>query len=53
MPILAQPQRLRHAPCDMWYWRALVGAFRANPAHHVALVDEPDRAVNEMEALAD
>jgi (p)ppGpp synthase/HD superfamily hydrolase len=38
---------------SLWYYRALVGAFRANPAHHVALVDELDRAVTEMEALAD
>jgi (p)ppGpp synthase/HD superfamily hydrolase len=38
---------------SLWYYRALVAAFHANPAHHVALVDELDRAVTEMEALAD
>jgi (p)ppGpp synthase/HD superfamily hydrolase len=37
---------------SLWYYRALVGAFRANPAHHVALVDELDREVTEMETLA-
>jgi GTP pyrophosphokinase len=37
---------------SLWYYRALVAAFRANPAHHVALVDELDRAVIEMETLA-
>jgi (p)ppGpp synthase/HD superfamily hydrolase len=37
---------------SLWYYRALVGAFRANPAHHVALVDELDRNVTEMERLA-
>ena len=34
------------------YYRALVDAFRANPAHNVALVDELDRTVTEMERLA-
>ncbi|MEP6468691.1 MAG: HD domain-containing protein [Chloroflexota bacterium] len=37
---------------SLWYYRALVGAFRANPAHDEALVDELDRAVTEMEKLA-
>jgi hypothetical protein len=41
------------APRDesLWYYRALVGAFRANPAHHPALVEELDRTVTEMEGL--
>jgi hypothetical protein len=34
------------------YYRALVDAFRANPAHNVAFVDELDRTVTEMERLA-
>lgn len=37
---------------SLWYYRALVDAFRANPAHPRALVDELDRAVIEMETLA-
>jgi (p)ppGpp synthase/HD superfamily hydrolase len=37
---------------SLWYYRALVGAFRDNPAHDSALVEELDRAVTEMEALA-
>jgi (p)ppGpp synthase/HD superfamily hydrolase len=37
---------------SLWYYRALVGAFRANPAHHRSLVDELDRTVTEMERLA-
>lgn len=37
---------------SLWYYRALVGAFRDNPAHHAALVDELDRAVTAMEVLA-
>lgn len=36
----------------LWYYRALVTAFRANPAAPVALVDELDRIVTEIEALA-
>jgi len=36
----------------LWYYRALVGAFRANPAHPADLVDELDRTVTEMERLA-
>lgn len=37
---------------SLWYHRALVDAFRANPAHPAALVDELDRTVTEMETLA-
>jgi (p)ppGpp synthase/HD superfamily hydrolase len=37
---------------SLWYYRALVRAFRANRAHDVALVDELDRSVSEMERLA-
>jgi (p)ppGpp synthase/HD superfamily hydrolase len=36
----------------LWYYRSLVTAYRANPAHTPALVDELDRAVTEMETLA-
>ncbi|HEX6475453.1 MAG TPA: HD domain-containing protein [Candidatus Limnocylindria bacterium] len=38
---------------SLWYYRTLVGAFRANPAHPRELVDELDRTVTELEALAD
>jgi len=43
-----------NAPRDdtLWYYRALVDAFRANPAHVPALIDELDQAVTEMERLA-
>jgi (p)ppGpp synthase/HD superfamily hydrolase len=37
---------------SLWYYRALVTAFRANPAHPRQLVDELDRTVTEMETLA-
>lgn len=37
---------------SLWHYRALVTAFRANPAHRPALVDELDRVVGEMERLA-
>jgi len=37
---------------SLWYYRAMVGALRANLAHDPDLVDELDRAVSEMEALA-
>jgi Guanosine polyphosphate pyrophosphohydrolases/synthetases len=37
---------------SLWYFRALVDAFRANPAHRPALIDELDRTVTEMERLA-
>jgi hypothetical protein len=37
---------------SLWYYRALVDAFRANPAHLPDLVAELDRTVGEMEALA-
>jgi (p)ppGpp synthase/HD superfamily hydrolase len=36
---------------SLWYYRALVDAFRANPAHRDDLVDELDRTVAEMEAI--
>jgi len=36
----------------LWYYRGLVTAFRSNPAHTPALIDELDRTVTEMEALA-
>ena len=36
---------------SLWYYRGLVSAFRANPAHPMALVDALDRAVTEMERL--
>ena len=36
----------------LWNYRALVTAFRANPAHPVELVDELDRTVTELERLA-
>jgi hypothetical protein len=35
----------------VWY-RALVEAFRANPAHEQRLIDELDRTVTAIEALA-
>jgi (p)ppGpp synthase/HD superfamily hydrolase len=35
----------------LWYYRSLVDAFRANPAHGPALIDELDRVVTEMESL--
>ena len=36
----------------LWYYRSLVTAFRANPAHTPALIEELDRTVTEMERLA-
>jgi (p)ppGpp synthase/HD superfamily hydrolase len=36
----------------LWYYRSLVSAFRANPAHTPALIAELDRTVTEMERLA-
>jgi (p)ppGpp synthase/HD superfamily hydrolase len=44
-----------NAPKDdiLWYYGAAVDAFRANPAHHAALVDELDRVVLEMRRLAE
>ena len=36
----------------LWNYRALVTAFRANPAHPRELVDELDRTVAELERLA-
>ena len=42
------------APKDqtLWYYRSLVNGYRGNPAHTRALIDELDRTVTEMEALA-
>jgi GTP pyrophosphokinase len=37
---------------QIWYYRALVTAFRQNPDHIPALVAELDLAVTEMERLA-
>jgi (p)ppGpp synthase/HD superfamily hydrolase len=36
----------------LWYYGALVDAFRANPAHHAALVEELERVVAEMQRLS-
>ena len=36
----------------LWYYRSLVTAYRSNPAHESALIDELDRTVREMETLA-
>lgn len=36
----------------LWYYRHLVTAYRENPAHTPALIDELDRTVAEMERLA-
>lgn len=36
----------------LWYYRALVTAFRRNPVHTPTLIDELDRVVTEMEHLA-
>jgi GTP pyrophosphokinase len=36
----------------LWYYRALVDAYRRNPAHVPALIDELERTVTEMERLA-
>ena len=37
---------------SLWYYRALVDAFRANPTHLPELVNELDRTVIAMESLA-
>lgn len=37
---------------SLWYYRALVGLMRANPAHRPALVDELERTVREIERLS-
>jgi GTP pyrophosphokinase len=37
---------------SIWYYRALVDAYRTNPASAARLVDELDRTVGEMERLA-
>jgi (p)ppGpp synthase/HD superfamily hydrolase len=34
-----------------WYYRSLVMAFRSNPEHDRALIDELDRTVSEMDRL--
>ena len=36
----------------LWYYRSLVTGYRRNPAHTPALIDELDRTVTTMEALA-
>ena len=36
----------------LWYYRAVIGAMRANPAHLPALVAELERTVAELERLA-
>jgi len=43
-----------NAPKDdiLWYYGALVEAFRANPTHHAALVEELGRVVAEMRRLS-
>src|SRR5450759_1025958 len=44
-----------NAPKDdiLWYYSAVVDAFRANPAYHAALVSELQRVVLEMRRLAE
>ena len=37
----------------LWYYRSLVTAYKANPAHIPGLVAELDRTVTEMETLAE
>ncbi len=37
---------------QLWYYRALVTAFRSNAAHVPALIDALDRIVTEMERLS-
>jgi len=36
---------------QLWYYRSLVDAFSANPAHEPGLIAELDRTVSEMERL--
>lgn len=36
----------------LWYYRSLVTAFAANPAHEPALIAELERVVTDMEHLA-
>jgi (p)ppGpp synthase/HD superfamily hydrolase len=38
---------------SLWYYRAAADAFRANPRHRPDLVDELERAVAEVERLAE
>ena len=44
-----------NAPKDdiLWYYTAVVDAFRANPVHHAALVGELERVVADMRRLAE
>ncbi len=44
--------RFDKAGDPLWYYRASSTAFRANPAHVPALIDELDRTVTEMERLS-
>jgi (p)ppGpp synthase/HD superfamily hydrolase len=45
--------RFRASQTDsLWYYRALVDEFRANPAHQPDLIAELDRTVSEMRRLA-
>jgi (p)ppGpp synthase/HD superfamily hydrolase len=37
---------------QLWYYRALVTAFRSNPEHQRALIDELDRTVMALERFA-
>jgi len=43
---------MRQRTRTLWYYRSLVTAYRSNLAHTPALIDELDRTVTEMEALA-
>jgi GTP pyrophosphokinase len=36
----------------LWYYRSLVTAYRANPAHTPVLIDELDQTVTDMETLS-
>jgi (p)ppGpp synthase/HD superfamily hydrolase len=38
---------------QLWYYAALVTAFRSNPEHEPALIDELDRTVREIERQAE
>ena len=46
------PRFSRPKEDTLWYYRELIAVFRANAAHPVDLVDEFDRTVAAMEALA-
>ncbi len=44
--------RFSAPPAELaWYYRALVTAYRANPAHRPSLIDELERTVEELERL--